>query len=301
MKIIFIALVVALTSSSLLVQEQAGSVVPESQKRDITVPTAGGDSLRISYGGNVNSVTVDGNQLAAKQDTLANRHLQDDSDNNSSSGDGETLDVPADQLADSNEVFDVSEVEVVSDQLNDAAAEIINDDKASLTQQINAALILLTPSESDGENDPITLDQDQAKAIRDILAALSDFVPKETLAEPTSELTAPDESTDDQQDQESGNDDTKKLAQRRRAKALRRIKALRRVKRQRHRVMRSYNFINKGHKVATAFKKRRSLHLAPPHFVRYNTPVSQNRNLVGNPVPKTEAQVSTSAENKEVV
>lgn len=185
MKLIFIAFVLALTSSSLLIQEQTGSVVPESQKRDITIPSANGDPIRISYGENVGSVKVDGNKIANSQDLIsapkANRQLQNT--------DGEAaVSLDADAFQDSDTLIVMSEDDVVSSDVAEQAQNALNSTDASLLDRANAVLILLTPigdatDDTNLDGDTVTLDRDQINLIRATIALLTSNIPTDNLAD----------------------------------------------------------------------------------------------------------------------
>ena len=300
MKIIFIALVIALTSSSLLVQEQAGPIVPESQKRDITIPSANGDPIRISYGGNADSVNVDGNQISDKQNVIStpnvSRHLENETDE-------AVMDIAPEEIAESKDIIEMTEDDVATEKQAEIAETILTDDKATVIQRANAILILLTPTKSEADemndqsnpdDDQVILTRAQANDIKAVIALLVANIPDERLDD-VQDTVALDQTPEDPDDQ------TKTLRSRR-AKALRRVSKLRAVRRRRHRAMstRSYT-TTRNHQIASNFRRRRVLHLSPPHFVRYNT-AAHNRHLIGTPVPKIEAQATAPVtENKEVV
>lgn len=321
MKIIFIALVIALTSSSLLVQEQAGSVVPESQKRDITVPSVNGAPLHISYAGKAGSVKVDGKKLAN-----SNRHLDDDdsapADDNtaadggdgSDGGDGAdgdaVMDIAPEDLTGSDEVIEMSPDDVATEELTNLAGDILDNKDSTLVQRGNAILILLTPTasedaEASASDDHVLLSRDQANDIKAVIALLLANVPDDALVQVQAPVPLDEvpEAVDVDDSAEVEAESRRRLRNSRRAKALRRVSRLRAVRRRRHRAMSIRNHAaTRNHKVATTFGKRRVLRLGAPHFVRYNTPVTHNRHLVGTPAPKVEAQGTTPvAENKEVV
>lgn len=308
MKIIFIALVIALTSSSLLIQEQTGSVVPESQKRDITIPSANGDPIRISYGGNAGSVNVDGKQLANGQDVVnANRHLSDT--DNTAAEDEAVMDFSPKQLDKLDEVIPMTEDDVVTEKLTDHAEDTLDDPESTLLQRGNAILILLTPTVSeegsennDASEDQVVLTRAQSNDIKAVIALLLANIPDDALAEVQDTVPLDEVPEAVELDDDSGSDQ-RKHKRSRRAKALRRVRKHRAVRVRRHRAMSlKSHAVTRNHRVATTYGKKRVLRLGAPQFVRYNAPLTHNRHLMGTAAPKVEAQSSTLAtDNKEVV
>ena len=313
---------IALTSSSLLVQEQVGSTVPESQKRDITIPSANGDPIRISYGGNADSVKVDGHQIADNQEVIsnsnANRHLQDESEEQYIPADGEIIPEPIEHeegepvIVDIDpeglkDIIEMTEDDVVTEESTELAENILDDKDSTVIERANAILILLTPTRNDTaeigdetttEDDLVILNRTQANDIKAVVALLVANIPDANLTKVQD--TVP---LDQDPDEAAVPASRRKNLRSRRAKALRRVSKLRAVRRRRHRAMsmRSHTY-TRNYQSGSRFGRRRVLRLAPPHFVRYNSAVTRNRHLIGTPVPKTEAQISTPVtENKEVV
>ena len=63
MKVVLIILLFTSNHLCILSQSESESIIPESRKNDVTIPTSFGQNIKISLGNNINGLSVDGQAI----------------------------------------------------------------------------------------------------------------------------------------------------------------------------------------------------------------------------------------------
>lgn len=180
MKAIFLHFVILVTSCTLLAQNQAEPSVPESKKSDIILPTRYNQPIRISYGNNIKSLTVDGHRVSYNPNIRRVRYVRRRLDGTS---DQQQVSVDAASTTDNSQQTQTTDSSGGSSSGSTSStstdtqvgtnASTSTDDSGqstqSLTDQIDQAESYLSP-----QGTSITLDQDQSQFIYNLLEQLRD-------------------------------------------------------------------------------------------------------------------------------